>query len=66
MSRFAARFIEQSVHRGEARVLLRKLTTRFGQLSAETLSTIEAADADTILKWTERVPEASTLDEVMP
>jgi len=77
MSGFAERFIEQGVQQGiqqgvrqgvqqgEAKILVRLLTSRFGQLPAETVRRIEAADADTLLEWSDRVLTAQTLDEVV-
>ena len=77
MSGFAERFIEQGMQQGvqqglqqgmqqgKARVLLRQLTRRFGQLPVETVRKIEAADADTLLGWSERVLTATTLEEVL-
>jgi hypothetical protein len=77
MSGFAERFIEQGIHKGiqqgvrqgvqqgEAKILVRQLTSRFGQLPAETVRRIEAADADTLLEWSERVLTAKRLDEVL-
>ena len=50
---------------GEARVLLRQLTLRFGDLPEDARKRIESADADTLLEWSERVLTASTLDEVL-
>jgi len=69
MSGFAERFIEQGIQQGvqpgEAKILVRQLTSRFGQLPAETVERIEAADADTLLEWCERVLTAKTLDEIL-
>ena len=61
MSGFAERFIQQ----GEARILLRLLSTRFGELPPTTRERIETADAETLLHWSERVLTARSLDEVL-
>jgi hypothetical protein len=61
MTGFAERFIQQ----GEAKVLIRLMTRRFGELPDATLREIESADADTLLQWSERVLTAQTLDEVL-
>jgi hypothetical protein len=53
------------VQQGEAKILVRQLTSRFGQLSAKTVRRIEAADADTLLEWSERVLTAKALGEVL-
>ncbi len=77
MTRFAERFIEQGrqegrqemidqgIQRGEARVLTTLLRLRFGELPAAVQQRIEAADADTLLRWAERVLTAQSLDEVL-
>ena len=75
MSGFAQRFIEQGlqqgieegiekgVQRGEARILTSLLQLRFGELPDVVQQRLETADADTLLRWSERVPTARTLDE---
>ena len=69
MTGFADRFIEQGMQQGmqqgEARVLVRQLTKRFGDLSEEVVRKIESADADTLLQWSERILSAHSLDEVL-
>jgi hypothetical protein len=45
-------------------MLLRLLTLRFGVLPQSARAQVESADADTLLRWSERVLTASTLDEV--
>ena len=49
---------------GEAEVLLRLLRVRFGPLPAAVTERITAADAETLLRWSERVLSAPTLDAV--
>ena len=49
---------------GEAEVLLRQLRLRFGALPEEVMARINAADAETLLHWSERILSASTLDAV--
>ncbi|WP_335582473.1 hypothetical protein [Candidatus Thiodictyon syntrophicum] len=41
------------------------LRLRFGDLPAAYRERIETADADTLLRWSERVLTAPTLDEVL-
>ena len=81
MTGFAQRFIEegrkeglkegeqaglkQGLQRGEARILTAQLRLRFGDLPAAVQQRIEAADADTLLRWSERVLTAQTLEEVL-
>ena len=64
VTRFAERFIEEGIGQGEARVLLRLLTLKFGPLPEPVRARIESADADTLLRWSERVLTADQLDEV--
>ena len=51
--------------RGEARMLLRQLTLKFGNLLPEIEQRIRDANADTLLAWSERVLTASTIDEIL-
>jgi hypothetical protein len=46
-------------------ILIRQLTRRFGELPAKTRLEIESADADTLLKWSERILSAQTLEEAL-
>jgi hypothetical protein len=77
MTGFAERFIEQGMQKGmqkgiqegmqqgEAKVLVRQLICRFGDLPEDIWQQIESADTDTLLKWSERILTAQTLDEVL-
>jgi predicted transposase YdaD len=73
MTRFAERFMEkgreegreEAIGQGEARVLLRLLTLKFGALPEAVRVRVESADAETLLHWSERVLSAQTLDEVL-
>ncbi len=81
MAGFAQRFTEQGreegrqegrqeghnegLQRGEARILTALLRLRFGDLPVAVRQSIEAADADTLLRWSERVLTAATLDEIL-
>jgi hypothetical protein len=73
MTRFAERFIQQGIkqgreegiEQGEARVLLRLLTLKFGPLPEAVQARVVSADADTLLRWSERVLTSGTLDEVL-
>ena len=49
---------------GEASLLLRQLELRFGPLSEGSRAQVRAADADTLLRWGDRVLTAATVDEV--
>ncbi len=50
---------------GEAVVLQRLLTLKFGPPDASSQRRIATADADTLLRWSERVLTAQRLDEVL-
>jgi hypothetical protein len=60
-----AQGIEQGMHRGEARMLTCLLQLRFGELSEAARQRIETADPETLLRWSERVLTAESLDEVL-
>ncbi len=69
MTGFAQRFREEGrdegIQRGEARILTAQLRLRFGELPAAVRQRIETTDADTLLRWSERVLTAATLDEIL-
>ena len=50
---------------GEALVLLRQIELKFGPPSEAVRGQINAADADTLLRWSERILTARSLDEVL-
>ena len=49
---------------GETEMLLRLLRLRFGALPTEVVARVSAADAETLLLWSERVLTASCLEAV--
>jgi predicted transposase YdaD len=49
---------------GEAEMLLRLLRVRFGPLPTEVTARVTAADPETLLRWSERVLSAPTLEAV--
>lgn len=73
MTGFAQRFIEEGrqegrlegLQHGEARVLTALLRLRFGELPTAAQHRIEQADAETLLRWSERVLTAQSLSEVL-
>ena len=77
MTRFAERFIQQGLERGrqegreegigqgEARILLRLLTLKFGPVPESVRSRVESADAETLLRWSEQVLSANRLEDVV-
>lgn len=56
--------LSQGRQEGEAALLQRLLTRRFGPLPEAAQQRLATADAETLLVWGERVLEARTLDEV--
>ncbi len=56
--------MEKGLQQGEARLLLRLLTARFGALPEPIRERVAAADAETLLVWSERVLNATSLDAV--
>jgi hypothetical protein len=58
--------MRQGMQQGEIRILLRQMRLKFGEARTEALrSRVEAADADTLLRWSERLLFAVTPDEMM-
>jgi len=49
---------------GEALVLLKQITLKFGEPSEATLARVESASKDELDRWVERILTASTLDEL--
>lgn len=56
---------EKGRQEGEALILLRLIELRFGPPSDGVRARIAGADADTLLRWSERVLTAQTLEEVL-
>jgi hypothetical protein len=50
---------------GEALVLLRLLRLKFGEIDEESRRRIEAADAETLLVWSERILTAGCIEDVI-
>ena len=81
MTRFAERFMEKGreegreegrdggvkkgIRQGGARMLLRQLSLRFGDLPQSAREQVEFADADTLLRWSDRILTATTWEEVL-
>ena len=57
--------MQQGMQEGEARVLLRQLALRFGELPEDVRSRVADADADTLLRWSEQVLTADTIEDVL-
>ncbi|MDD2845004.1 MAG: Rpn family recombination-promoting nuclease/putative transposase [Rhodoferax sp.] len=56
--------LEKGIAKGEARLLQRLLVARFGPLSQQTLSALDAASTAQLEAWTDRFLNARTLAEV--
>ena len=64
IDRWEAQAIARGVQRGEAFLLQRQLTRRFGELSAAQQAKLAAATPAQLEIWGDRVLDASSLDEV--
>jgi len=56
--------LEKGFQNGEATILIRLLTLRFGTLSDYCKQHIQQADANTLLLWTDKIFTASKLEEI--
>ena len=56
---------QRGVQRGEVLVLLRLLRLKFGEVPEEIRQRVEAADADTLLLWSERILTAERVEDVI-
>ena len=61
---YLRRIRDEGRREGEVEVLLRQLQLRFGPLPADVTARVTAADVETLLRWSERVLSAPTLDTV--
>ncbi len=56
--------IEQGIHQGEVGLLLRLIKTKFGTPHQGIVDQVQAADAETLQCWSERILSAETLAEL--
>ena len=56
--------IEEGRQKGEAALLLRLLELRFGPLNETSGARVRRADAETLLRWGEKVLTAASLEEI--
>lgn len=56
--------LKEGRQKGEAELLLRQLTLKFGTLDIQTYERVRSADADNLLTWGERVLTAERLEDV--
>ena len=55
---------QRGLQKGESLVLLRLLFLKFGEIPEEIRGRIAAADAETILTWSERILTAERMDDI--
>ena len=65
MERGIEKGIEKGMERGEARMLLRLLCLKYGDLPEALVQRVEEADQAALLRWSERVLTAARLEEVL-
>ena len=58
------RGLDQGRKEGEATVLLRQIELKFGPPDDVVRKRVETADAETLLRWSERILTAASLDEL--
>ena len=58
------RGLEQGMRRGEAQLLLRQLTRRFGTLPNEIHQRLDHANTTELEQWADNILDATTLEEV--
>ena len=56
--------IERGVEKGQREMLIRQLGQRFGTLPAAVTARVNAAGPAELVRWAERILDATTLDEV--
>jgi hypothetical protein len=57
--------MQKGMQKGERKLLVRQLKTKFGELSADLITRIEMADEEEILSWSERILTANTLNDII-
>ena len=57
--------IERGIQQGDATPLLRLIELKFGETSEDVIRRIREADADTLLRWSDRILTADTLDALL-
>jgi predicted transposase/invertase (TIGR01784 family) len=65
MQTFIDRYIEQGEQQGEVKVLVRLIERKFGPPSESVRQRISGADPETLLRWSERVLTAESVDAVL-
>ena len=58
--------IQQGMQQGEVAVLLRQMERKFGhQLTDNDRKQIESADTETLLKWSDKILSANSIEEIL-
>jgi hypothetical protein len=57
--------LEEGIRRGEATLLLRLIELRFGAADQDVIQRIHEADCETLLRWSDRILTAQSLDELL-
>ena len=57
--------LEEGLQQGEATMLWRQMELRFGPLDERLRARVQAADAETLLRWGERILTAATAEDVL-
>ena len=66
MTSFAERFREEGVQQGEVAVLLRQMERKFGHhLTDVDRQLVVSADTETLLKWSDRILSANSIEEIL-
>ncbi len=60
------RGMQQGIQQGEVAVLLRLMERKFGhRLTKIDRQLVESADAETLLKWSEKILSANSIEEIL-
>ena len=57
--------LEKGIEQGQAQILLRLIERRFGPASEEIRARIGNADAETLLRWSDRILDAKAPDDLL-
>ena len=57
--------MQQGKHQDEAQILLRQPSLRFVEIPADKKRLVESADTESLMRWSERILFANSLDEVL-
>jgi flagellar biosynthesis/type III secretory pathway protein FliH len=57
--------LKEGLQQGEATMLWRQMELRFGPLDERLRARVQAADAETLLRWGERILTAATAEDVL-